>query len=247
MGLIARRLLTMMGGAQWVVPTDIPAAEAAALKWLYDNTNGADWTTKTNWGKTATANDWHGITVAGGKVTIIALDDNNLVGNVGSWNVAAFTGLQTLQIFSNASLVGDTSSWPLPAALLALYLRNTGLSGGGWTIPATLKYAYVYSAAFSGAPDFSVAAAIRDFRYQDNGLSQADVDATLAAIYARRASFTYAAPALLIGSDNAAPSGTYQDGDPPTTGLEYVYELANDPETEGFNTWTISYNGGSAP
>jgi len=43
------------------------------------------------------------------------------------------------------------------------------------------------------------------------------------------------------GGTNAAPSGTYQDGDPPTTGKEYIYELENDPETEGFNVWAITY------
>jgi hypothetical protein len=91
------------------------------------------------------------------------------------------------------------------------------------------------------------AVALRDFQYQNCGLLEADVDAVLAAIYARRASFTYATPSLNVGSDNEAPSGIYQDGDPPTTGLEYVYELANDPESEGFNTWVITYNGGVAP
>jgi hypothetical protein len=79
------------------------------------------------------------------------------------------------------------------------------------------------------------------WNYQNCGLSQADVDAVLAAIYARRASFTATAPSLNISGTNADPSGVYQDADPPTTGLEYVYELRNDPEAEGFKKWTITY------
>ena len=27
-----------------------------------------------------------------------------------------------------------------------------------------------------------------------------------------------------------------------TTGKEYIYEIVNDPETEGFNKWTVTYN-----
>ena len=82
---------------------------------------------------------------------------------------------------------------------------------------------------------------MNDYRYNSCSLSQSDVDDVLAGIYARRASFTDATPDLQIGGTNAAPSGTYQDGDPPTTGKEYAYELENDPETEGFNVWTIDF------
>ena len=85
------------------------------------------------------------------------------------------------------------------------------------------------------------AVALRDYQYQNCGLAQADCDAVALGIYNRRASFTYATPTLNIGGTNAAPSGIYQDGDPPTTGKEYIYEIANDPETEGFNKWTVTY------
>jgi len=46
---------------------------------------------------------------------------------------------------------------------------------------------------------------------------------------------------MRIGGTNATPSGVYQDGDPPTTGKEYIYELENDPESEGFRLWEIDY------
>jgi hypothetical protein len=75
---------------------------------------------------------------------------------------------------------------------------------------------------------------------QDCGLLQARVNNVLADLYANRAGFTYATPAANLSGTNAAPSGTYADEDPPTTGQGYRYELENDPEAEGFNTWTIT-------
>ena len=57
-----------------------------------------------------------------------------------------------------------------------------------------------------------------------------------------RANYTRTGLTLLIHGSNASPSGIYQDGDPPTTGKEYAYELENDPESEGFNTWAITYS-----
>ena len=112
---------------------------------------------------------------------------------------------------------------------------------------------YIDGTGLSGAPSFASAAGLILTNCNDCSLSETDVDAWLSGIYTRWAAsgFTYATPSLNIGGTgatiNAAPSGTYQDGDPPTTGLEYVYELANDPETTGEPTWSITYNGGSAP
>jgi hypothetical protein len=73
-------------------------------------------------------------------------------------------------------------------------------------------------------------------------MSESNVDLALEQIYNQRAGFTDTSPVLYIHGTNSAPSGTYQDGDPPTTGKEYIYELENDPESEGFNTWSITYN-----
>lgn len=70
-------------------------------------------------------------------------------------------------------------------------------------------------------------------------LSQASVDSILATLYADRNLITWTTPSIDL-SPGATPGGTYQDGDPPTTGQEYRYELVNDPESEGFYTWTIT-------
>lgn len=56
----------------WLTPTDIPASEAAALKAFYDATGGPDWTANTGWGTAATADDWYGVTVTDGHVTMLS-------------------------------------------------------------------------------------------------------------------------------------------------------------------------------
>ncbi len=60
-------------------------------------------------------------------------------------------------------------------------------------------------------------------------------------IYAARANYTFATPALRIDGSNAAPSGIYQYSASPSTGKEKIYALENDDDAEGFNKWTITY------
>jgi hypothetical protein len=71
------------------------------------------------------------------------------------------------------------------------------------------------------------------------GWNQATVDGYLLRLWTDRVIFTKTLPTLNISISNAAPSGIYQDGDPPTTGQEYIYELEVDPEAEGFKKWAI--------
>ena len=79
------------------------------------------------------------------------------------------------------------------------------------------------------------------FIFDCDAMSSANLDLLLASIYAQRASITWETPALDISSLTNDPTGIYQDAIPPTTGLEYVYKLVNDPAKEGFNKWTITY------
>jgi hypothetical protein len=73
---------------------------------------------------------------------------------------------------------------------------------------------------------------------QNNGMSQANVDATIDAIYQNAALWnTYtAAKSLTINGTNAAASGIYQFSATPSTGKEKIYYLIN---TKG---WSITYN-----
>ncbi len=78
-----------------------------------------------------------------------------------------------------------------------------------------------------------------------------ELDTLLAAIYAARADFPETdldegKGILEIAGTNAAPGGIYRDAVPPTTGKEYIYKLVNDPDGEGFNLWTITYNESTA-
>jgi len=222
--------------------TDVPQSEGDALIWLYKATNGPSWTNHTNWLQTHTVGNWFGVTVAGGHVTQVQVSNNNLVGNVGGFPIANLPLMQRLYLNANAVL-GDISSWTLPAPMVALLLHGTGLSGNtsGWVLPAPQQYLQLNNTSLSGTPDISGNTAMGTYNYYDCALSQANVDAVLLSIYNRRASFTNATPDLLIAGTNAAPSGVYADEDPPVTGKGMAFELVNDPEAEGFNVWTVGF------
>ncbi len=170
----------------------------------------------------------------------LRLSLNSFSGDLSSWVLPS--ELTVLQLYTN-SFEGDLSSWVLPSALLRLYLHSNSFSGdlSSWVIPSALIDLRLYANSFSAGPSVSSAVALTDYSILNNGLSEAAVDAILLAIYTRRAAFTHATPVLDISGTNATPSGVLQDGDPPTTGLEYVYELRNDPESEGFYVWDITY------
>lgn len=87
--------------------------------------------------------------------------------------------------------------------------------------------------------DMSQAGSMSLMFYQATGVTQANVDNFLAALYEHRASFTWASPTVDL-SYCASPSGVYQNNATPTTGKEYIYKLENDPSTEGFKKWVIN-------
>jgi hypothetical protein len=168
------------------------------------------------------------------------ISTTSVSGSVASWVLP--TSLVTFNI-STTSLTGSVASWVLPTSLVTFNISTTSVSGniGGWVLRASLVTFCVNSTSITGTPVFTSAVALADFQCQNCALVQSAVDKFPQRIYARRASFTYATPTLNVGGTNATPSGTYADEDPPTTGKGYIYELVNDPETEGFNKWTITY------
>ena len=86
----------------------------------------------------------------------------------------------------------------------------------------------------------SLLVSIQTAALQNCALTQSEVDAVLSDIYSARASYTYATPALNIAGTNSAPSGTYAEENPPTTGNGIAYELVVNPAAEAFNEWTIT-------
>jgi hypothetical protein len=158
--------------------------------------------------------------------------------------------MMTLSLDNTSSTITGALS-DLPATMMVLRLLNTSsaITGALSDLPAKMETLRLHSTSstITGGASAMAAVGIQDIQVQNLRLSQTTVDGILARLYADRVLFTYATPSLNIGGTNAAPSGAYADEDPPTTGLGYVFELANDPEAEGFPTWSIIYTGGSAP
>ena len=111
------RILTWFLGLTalaWCITTTgaIPAGERAALIDLYNSTNGATWSTKTNWnGAPGTECTWYGVICDAGETTVesISIDSNNLTGTLPS-TLANLTNLRGLGLTRNYSLGG-----PIPA------------------------------------------------------------------------------------------------------------------------------------
>ena len=180
-------------------------------------------------------------------VVAIKLYNSSVSGDISRWVLPS--SLQHI-VLNTTSVSGDISGWVLPGgALFATFeIAETGVSGNisSWVIPVGLKYFYLFSTLLTGSPIFSSSVAIEEILAHSCGtnhiMTQADVDTWVSKIYARRASFTHSTPVLYLHGTNSAPSGTYADEDPPTTGKGFIYKLKNDPEAEGFYKWTINYN-----
>ena len=84
-----RRLLRVLlavlplGVAGHVHAQNSVATDKAALVALYNATDGANWTTNTNWTSDMALSSWHGVTTnSDGRVTALALKDNGLDGTL---------------------------------------------------------------------------------------------------------------------------------------------------------------------
>lgn len=165
---------------------------------------------------------------------------NNFTGDLSGWVLP--DTLRYLYIYSN-NFTGDLSSWVMPSAMQNLFIYSNNFTGSldSWVLLGSLGRFRLSSNNFSGSPDYSNATVLNEIELQDNNMSQEDVDSNLLGIYTNRAIFTNSTPTLEIQGSNASPSGTYQDADPPTTGKEYAYYIENDPDVEGFNTWSVTY------
>jgi len=177
------------------------------------------------------------------------LPANMVTLHLGSTTSSVITGslsdlpanMVTLYLYLTSSVITGSLS-DLPANMTTLYLHSTSsvVTGSLSDLPTSMVNLHLYSTSSvitGGAPK----AAIRTVEIQSTGMLQAAVDAVLLAIYAARATYTYATPALNIGGTNQAPTGTYEDEDPVVSGKGAAYELVNDPETEGFKKWTITF------
>ena len=101
--------------------------QRAALVALYEATNGANWTNKTNWLTEEPLSTWHGITTGGsGLVTELRLSANLLVGAVPDFS--ALTNLTRLDLNTN-QLSGPIPALDVLTNLTILDLSSNHLTG----------------------------------------------------------------------------------------------------------------------
>ncbi len=113
------------------------ATDKAALEALYNATDGANWTTSTNWTSDTALSTWHGVTTnSDGRVTELELDGNGLSGTL----PAALGNLSELE---QLDLRNNALSDALPAELAnltelesLLFNGNVDLTG---PLPAGLR------------------------------------------------------------------------------------------------------------
>jgi len=110
-----------------------------------------------------------------------------------------------------------------------------------WTTTQYLRCFALPAGTVDVTGSFSTLVDLRDLQLQDNGLTEAQVDAVLTGIWSGKANYTYATPALNIGGTNAAPSGVYQSQCPPTSGKEHAYDLVNGICTAAGPEWTVTF------
>ena len=109
--VLAVPLLSVAGGAH---AQGSVTADKAALIALYNATDGASWTTSTNWNSDEPLSSWHGVTTdAADRVTELALDGNGLQGSL----PAALGDLSALE---RLDLRDNDLSGALPSALARL-------------------------------------------------------------------------------------------------------------------------------
>ena len=104
-------LLCLAPGAR---AQDDIATDKAALVALYNATEGANWTTNTNWSSEESLSSWHGVTTnSDGRVTALALNDNGLDGTLP-------TALGDLSELEQLDLQDNDLSGALPSELANL-------------------------------------------------------------------------------------------------------------------------------
>ncbi|MES2734501.1 MAG: FG-GAP-like repeat-containing protein, partial [Bacteroidota bacterium] len=103
------------------------ACDKEALVDLYNATDGANWTNKTNWISNPDVSTWYGVTVSGDRVTSLDLHSNQLIGATpGSFrNLDALT---TLSLYTNQLTSVDISGFPALTTCYVQYNKLTQLT-----------------------------------------------------------------------------------------------------------------------
>ncbi|MES2732635.1 MAG: M4 family metallopeptidase, partial [Bacteroidota bacterium] len=153
LSLASNTAIVMLG----TVPRTVPESDSLALVALYRSTTGENWKTNTNW-LTGQVASWFGVTVTAGRVTLLRLPGNQLIGSIPdslghlsalvvldvsknqlSGSIPASLG--NLTMLNQINLAVNQLSGSIPdslghlSALVVLNVSNNQLSG---SIPASL-------------------------------------------------------------------------------------------------------------
>ena len=120
------QMATFITRALNLVPS---SSDRDALVALYNATNGPHWTHNTNWLSDRPIGDWHGvITDAGGRVTSLSLDGNQLSGQIPT-RLGNLHNLQTLSLASNQLSGQVPAELGALTQLTRLHLGDNQLTG----------------------------------------------------------------------------------------------------------------------
>lgn len=204
------------------LPAQTNATDSLALVALYDSTDGANWTSP--WTLTDNVDTWSGIIVAGGRVTSITLDINNLTGTLPPQ-------LADITFLSSILIRGNNLSGTIPTVYENLAnLKFFNISGGAVTgsVPTgfasllKLESLVVEGNLITGLPDLTGVSTLTFVDVSNNRLDFGDLEPNASG------SFTYVyAPQDTIGSymgiDVATGSGTTLTAAPGGTATTYQW------------------------
>ncbi|MCL7754042.1 T9SS type A sorting domain-containing protein, partial [Polaribacter sp. Z022] len=158
----AIRYPNIVWGQDCTAYNNVPSTELQALKDMYNNLEGTNWTSNTNWesGLAKVENNipynvtkWHGVTtkiVDGGKhITQINLGNNNLKGTVSS-SLGNLSKLESLYLSSNDLTGVLPSELSNLSSLIRGYFQDNSLSGDvpDFTGITSLKTLYISNNSF---------------------------------------------------------------------------------------------------
>ncbi len=157
----------------------ISSTECNTLKNLYDSAAGDNWNDNSNWGTISDVNTWSNVAVNNNHITKLNLNNNNLSGNINlnfsnlsnltdlrldnnqltgdisSWDISGLTNLDNFNLDNN-QLTGDISSWNISGltGLVSFQIRNNQLTGdiSSWDISnlIVMKYFDIGQNNFTG-------------------------------------------------------------------------------------------------
>jgi Leucine-rich repeat (LRR) protein len=112
----------------------VSESDSLVLVKLYNDTDGPNWTNKSNWLSNSPIRTWYGVTVVGDNITEIRLKKNNLTGTIPS-ELGQLTSMKYLSLDTNKLSGNIPSQLGNLSNLEYLYLSGNQLTG---TIPAEL-------------------------------------------------------------------------------------------------------------